>query len=244
MDIIPVVDILNSEVVHAVKGNRAEYKPLKSVLCNSTDPEIVASVLKKYGFKKLYIADLDAILGKGDNTDVFKNISEQTGLHLIVDAGVTETKRAQLLFQNKVNQVIIGTETLQNLNFVRTAVKLFGNEKILVSLDLMKNKVLCKSELSGSMGALEVAFEIQKMGVSQMIFLDLARVGSNEGIDLAFVQKFKSSINVDLLVGGGVRNIRDILLLENLHVSGVLVATALHSGRLTVEELKQAKLIT
>ena len=29
--IIPVIDILNSEVVHAVKGEREKYKPLKIV---------------------------------------------------------------------------------------------------------------------------------------------------------------------------------------------------------------------
>ncbi|MCX8150274.1 MAG: HisA/HisF-related TIM barrel protein [Candidatus Bathyarchaeota archaeon] len=243
MDIIPVIDILNNEVVHAVKGNRTAYKPLQSRLCNSTDPAAVALMFKGLGFKKLYIADLDAILGKGDNTEVFRKISSQTGLQLIVDAGVTEIKKAQVLFKNKVNQIVIGTETLKNLNFVRDAIKLFGTEKIMVSLDLMKDKVLCKSELVNSMDALEIASEIQKMGVSQIIFLDLARVGSNEGVDMARLKKIKSGVSAAIFIGGGVRNLKDILLLYSMKVSGVLVATSLHLGQLTVEELKQANLI-
>lgn len=243
MDIIPVMDILNNEVVHAVKGNRGDYKPLKSKLCSSTEPTVVAGVFKDLGFKKLYVADLDAILGKGDNTGVLKDIVEQTGLHLIVDAGITETKKAQLLFQNKVTQVIIGTETLQDLNFVREAVSFFGNERVVVSLDLMKNKVLCKAELTKPMDVFEVALSMQKMGVSQIILLDLTRVGSNEGVDTAFLKKFKNTVAVDLLVGGGVRNIKEVVLLRDMNIAGVLVATALHSGQLSVDELKQTKLL-
>jgi phosphoribosylformimino-5-aminoimidazole carboxamide ribotide isomerase len=226
-----------------VKGNRVDYKPLKSKLCSSTNPIVVAGVFKELGFKKVYVADLDAILGKGDNTEVLRDIVEQTGLHLLVDAGVTEIKKVQSLFQNNVAQVIIGTETLQNLNFVKEAVNIFGNEKIVVSLDLMKNKVLCKSESPMPMDALELALTMQQMGVSQMILLELTRVGSKEGVDTAFLRKFKDNLHVDLLAGGGVRNIKDVLLLKDMNIAGVLVATALHSGQLSVDELKQAKLI-
>ena len=43
---------------------------------------------------------------------------------------------------------------------------------------------------------------------------------------------------MDIFVGGGVRDIEDLVELKNLGVSGVLVATALHSGKISIEELK------
>ncbi len=44
---------------------------------------------------------------------------------------------------------------------------------------------------------------------------------------------------MDVFVGGGVRDIKDLVELKNLGVSGVLVATALHSGKISIEELKK-----
>ena len=81
------------------------------------------------------------------------------------------------------------------------------------------------------------------MGVSEVIVLDLARVGSSEGVNVDFLKKMLETTPMDVYVGGGVRNIKDLVELKNLGVSGVLVASALHSGKISIEELKQAGLL-
>jgi phosphoribosylformimino-5-aminoimidazole carboxamide ribotide isomerase len=48
---------------------------------------------------------------------------------------------------------------------------------------------------------------------------------------------------MNVYVGGGVRDIKDLVELKELGVSGVLVATALHSGKISIKELKQAGLL-
>jgi phosphoribosylformimino-5-aminoimidazole carboxamide ribotide isomerase len=81
------------------------------------------------------------------------------------------------------------------------------------------------------------------MGVSGVIVLDLARVGSGEGVNVDFLKKVLEDISIDVYVGGGVRDIKDLVELKNLGVSGVLVATALHSGKISMDALKQAMLL-
>ena len=71
-----------------VRGKRNEYQPLQSILCKSVEPLEVAKAFKTLGFSELYIADLDAITGGSVNFQVFKRIAEETGLKLMVDAGV------------------------------------------------------------------------------------------------------------------------------------------------------------
>ena len=39
------------------------------------------------------------------------------------------------------------------------------------------------------------------------------------------------------------RDIDDLIELKEMGVSGVLVATALHSGKISIEDLKKAKLL-
>ena len=77
------------------------------------------------------------------------------------------------------------------------------------------------------------------LGVRRVLVLDLARVGTNAGPGTdAFCKELKDSFpDVELLAGGGVRGREDLDRLRTSGVDGVLVATALHDGRLRRDEL-------
>lgn len=239
MKIIPVIDIYNGRVVHAVRGKRKEYLPIRSSLCKSIDPIEVARAFKNLGFTDLYIADLDAIIGSSMNLEVLKNIVNETGLKLMVDSGIDSIESAQKLLDAGVLKIIVGTETLQSKNFVGEVVDFFGDERIVVSLDLKEDKVLLKSGFQGFSGPLNLLREFKAMGVSQVIVLDLARVGSCEGVNVEFLKKLVVEIGINIYVGGGIRNINDLIELKDLGLSGVLIATSLHIGKIKVDALKQ-----
>jgi phosphoribosylformimino-5-aminoimidazole carboxamide ribotide isomerase len=241
--IIPVIDVLGGRVVHAVRGRRKEYQPLKSILCASTDPVDVAAALKALGFGELYVADLDAIIRGRANFSIFKNIADKTGLELMVDAGINDLKKAESVLESHVSKVIIGTETLPSASLVAEAVELCGSEKIMVSLDLMGDRVISGFELGALKDPVALLREFQEAGVSQIIVLDLARVGSGEGVNMPFLQEVVRNIKAKVFVGGGVRDVKDLVELKDLGVFGVLVATALHSGKISVEEMRHAGLI-
>lgn len=240
MKVVPVIDVLNGIVVHAVRGKRKAYQPLQSILCKSTQPLEVARIFKMLGFSELYIADLEAITKGKANFQMLKNIAEETGLNLIVDAGVADLETAQKLLDTGVSKVVVGTETLSSKSFVGEAVKRFGNDCVIVSLDLRGDKVLVKLGFSGCSRPLCLLRDFKDMGVSEVIILDLERVGSGEGVNIDFLKKIRADLPFDLIVGGGVRDIDDLVELNELGVSGVLVATALHSGKISIQELKKA----
>ncbi len=217
--------------------------PLKSVLTQSVNPVTVASALKKLGFNELYIADLDAIMRTGQNLSIIRQIAEETSAILMVDAGVTDLNQAQQVLQNNVSKLIVGTETLQTQDFLKDAIDFLGREKIVVSLDLKAGKVLSKSESLRLKDPLTVARELEAFNVAELIVLDLARVGSREGVDLMLLEEMRENLNIRLLVGGGVRDVDDLLNLEKLGIDGVLLATALHSGQISREDLTQMKMI-
>ena len=57
------------------------------------------------------------------------------------------------------------------------------------------------------------------MGVSEVIVLDLTSVGSGEGVNVDFLKKTLKE-DMEVYVGGGVRDINDLIRLKDL---GVLV---------------------
>jgi phosphoribosylformimino-5-aminoimidazole carboxamide ribotide isomerase len=238
MKIIPVVDILDSRVVHAVRGIRQEYQPIRSIITQSVEPVEVSKAFKNLGFGVLYVADLDAIIECSTNFQLLSRIFDATGLELIVDAGVTSLDRAEKLLDSGVSKLIVGTETLRNKEFVAEAIRLFGKERVVVSVDLRGDKVLVQSGFDGCTDVMCLLREFEAMGVSDVIILDLARVGTGEGVNKAFLKQVLETFNFAVYVGGGVRDIQDLVELDNLGVSGALIATALHTGRITTRQLK------
>jgi len=243
MKVIPVIDVLNGVAVHGIRGERERYQPLKSLLCESANPLDLASTFDSLGFSSLYLADLDAILGKSANFDIYRQIMTQTRLDLMVDAGIADIAKAEEVLATEVSKVVVGTETLNSLDFVSEAVSAFGEDKVVVSIDLKEGKVLSISEAIASMDAVSFAQKLRKIGINQIILLDLDRVGTEHGINLTILKNILEKTGIEVLVGGGIRSLQELEELRKLGVSGALVATILHNGKLEVNELKSASFL-
>jgi len=239
MKIIPVIDVLNGIAVHGIKGERKRYQPLKSLLCPSSEPVELASVFDSLGFTDLYLADLDAILGKSVNFNIYNQIITKTSLDLMVDAGVSDIATVEEVLETGVSKIVIGTETLYRLDFVSHAVNTFGNDRIVVSIDQKGGKILSLSDFI-SMGVLSLAQKLVDLGVRQIILLDLDRVGTEYGANQELLRNILDVTEVDLLVGGGITSLQELKELKTLDIYGALVATVLHKGKITIDELKSA----
>ncbi len=240
MKVIPVIDVLNGVAVHGIRGERERYQTLKSTLCKSADPLDIALTFELLGFSSLYLADLDAILGKSANFNIYRQIMTQTSFDLMVDAGISNITKVEKVLAADVSKVVIGSETLNSLDFVSQAVRAFGEDKVVVSIDQKEGKVLSVSEAIASMDAVSFAQKLRKIGINQILLLDLDRVGTEHGINLTLLRNILETTGVEVLVGGGIRGIQELEELRKLGVSGALVATVLHNGKLEVDELKSA----
>jgi len=237
---IPVIDILNSQAVHAVRGERTDYKPLISKMFNSFDPLVISkSLIKKYGFEEMYIADLDAIMHGNPNIQLFEKILKIPGIKLMVDVGIT--KLDDILRYSKLgfNKLIIGIETLKNLQDLKKGLKLVGTEKLIISLDMLHGKILSKSKRIQKFTPLELINKLESFGIKEIILLDLARVGQKVGGIPQSYLEIQKVFNGKVLVGGGIKNYEDLLSYEHHNFSGVLFATALYDGTIEIEKIRK-----
>jgi len=243
MRIIPVIDILNGKVVKAIGGKREEYKPLESVLTKSTEPLDFALAFESLGFKELYLADLDAILGRGPNLSLYEMIISNTDLILMIDAGINDLEKAKSIDRLSATRVIIGTETLESIDFIRKALNSLGSDKVIVSMDLKNGRVISRCNLIRSYNKYTVARLLHNFGVQTIIVLDLEKVGTETGVNISEVKKLLDIFDLNLLVGGGIRDIKNLRELRKIGVFGALIASILHNGRITKEDLKSGGFI-
>ncbi len=237
--IIPVIDILNSQAVHAIKGEREKYKPLKSVLINDSSPTRIALKLKnKYLFNEFYIADLDAILQKKPNITIISKILNIPGVEIMIDPGIKTKKNAEKYFRLNIKSLILGLETLKDLKVITECLKLFDTNKIVVSIDMYNEVIQTNIKEFRDQDIPEIVLKIEDLGVVNIILLDLFKVGQKIGGISALYLKIREKFNGEILVGGGIKDIQDIKDYRSNHFSGVLIGTALHDGSIKIEELR------
>ncbi|HUW91186.1 MAG TPA: HisA/HisF-related TIM barrel protein [Candidatus Nanopelagicaceae bacterium] len=237
--IIPVIDILNSQAVHAIKGERENYKPLKSVLINDSNPIRIALKLKnEYLFNEFYIADLDAILQRKPNITILSKILDIPGVEIIIDPGIKTNKNIETYCRLNLKSLVLGLETLRDLKVITECLKLFDTNKIVVSIDMYNEVILTNIKEIRNQNILEIVPKIEDLGVNNIILLDLFKVGQKMGGIPALYLKIREVFNGEILVGGGIKDIQDIKEYKSNNFSGVLIGTALHDGSIKIEELR------
>ncbi len=238
MRIIPVLDILNAQVVHGVKGERNKYSPIHSVLSPSSNPLDIALALKRhFPITELYIADLDAIMHQHSSFSYLDNIIQQSALFIMIDAGIDTSISIQGLLKKGVTKVIVGTETLHSLNNLKKILQAIPPENLIVSLDLKYGKILTKAKDLSTVSPLEAVLCFERLGVLELIVLELTKVGSESGVRTNLLQNIIQNTSIPIITGGGARNIQDLRELKDAGIAGVLIATALHSGTITASDL-------
>ncbi|MCB1484070.1 MAG: nickel transporter [Hyphomicrobiaceae bacterium] len=231
MEVVPVIDVARGEVVRGVKGDRASYKRIVTPLTKSAEPaEVAGALMGLYPFRKIYVADLDGIEGRGRNVHLVPSLSAALGQSEIwIDAGVTSPKAARAVLAAPVTTLIVGSESVEQAGeFSDIAAE--SPQRTILSLDFRGD------EFMGPRRLLEDA----SVWPDRVIVMTLARVGSEEGPDLARVGEIIARAGRrKVYAAGGVRDAADLVAVKAVGAAGVLVASALHSGRITPAQLKK-----
>lgn len=223
MEIIPVLDLKDGVVVHARMGRRDQYRPIETPLASSSRPADVArGLLSIHPFKTLYIADLDAIEGKGTNDGALAQIkNEFPSLTFWVDNGIADFGRAQQWLGSSLGHLVLGSETQTDGQLVRQC---RDNDQVILSLDYRGDAFVGPAAIVDAVEAWP----------KKIIVMTLARVGSAEGPDLRRLTEVRSKVSErQVYAAGGLRDAADLAALAEAGIAGALVATSLHNGTLT-----------
>ncbi len=242
--VIPVLDILNSESVHAIRGERNSYKPLTSKLFKTSKPlEILKILASNYKFKDFYIADLDAIIKGKPSFPILNKILKISDINVMIDLGIVDINDILRFSKFNFNKLIIGLETVKNLEVIKEALKIIGKNKLVLSIDMYKEKVISNAEKVKDKNPIEIVKIMEEIGVKELILLDLFRVGQKIGGIPPQYLEIQKSFQGNILVGGGIKDYDDILKYKNLNFAGVLIATALYDGTINIEKVRNLSIV-
>lgn len=231
MDIIPVLDVARGQVVHAVEGKRSAYRPIETPLAKSTEPADLARGLRAlFPFRKIYIADLDGIEGRGRNTRLVPALSQVLPhTEIWIDAGTGSRGAARAVLAAPIATLVVGSESLENVRVWHDIVADAPSRTVL-SLDFRGNEF---------MGP-EALLDDPSLWPQRVIVMTLDCVGSGGGPDVARLQDIASRAGSRrVYAAGGIRDRGDLDRIRAVGAAGVLIASALHAQKITVGDLKE-----
>lgn len=237
MRVIPVIDLKDGLVVRGIAGRREEYRPIVSQLVNEPTPQAVATAfVNQFGLGEAYVADLDAIGGMPPNVAAYQAIAS-AGLKLWIDAGIG-TKQAARRLEGETT-IIMGLESLESPAELEGVIRQRGADRVIFSLDLKSGRPLTKIE-SWQRQPLEIVDAAVGLGVRRLIVLDLADVGVGRGTGtLELIRQLRAAHpGLELIGGGGVRGLADLQQMAAAGCDAALVASALHDGQITADEVR------
>ena len=228
MQAIPVIDLMHGQVVHARMGDRSSYRLLESPLSPTSDAlDVVRGLLGVFPFPTLYVADLDAIQGSGDNCPTLRRIrAEFPSLRMWVDNGVVNASALHAFIGADLGTPVIGSESQRDSKLITQH---RDSMRIVLSLDFRG---------AAFQGPQEILAE-PALWPHRIIVMTLARVGSGAGPDLGRFAAIRSIAGErEIYAAGGVRDAADLLALKAAGAAGALISTALHERRIVAADLQ------
>ena len=227
MELIPVLDLQGGVVVRARLGRRQDYRPIETPLSPTSEPiDVMRGLLTIHPFAAAYVADLDAIAGHGDHNAALAALRRDCAISLWVDNGTADPGAARRFLGTGMGRLVIGSETQRDLGLVR---EFADDARVALSLDFRGDRFLGPPALLAD----------PAQWPSRVIVMSLARIGGGAGPDLDRLKAIRTAAGPGRWVyaAGGVRDAHDLTMLAQAGINGALVASCLHDGRLTKQDL-------
>lgn len=232
MEIFPAIDLHQGQVVRLFQGDYGQ----KTVYAD--DAQAVAESFKRQGARNLHLVDLNgADNGATVNLPLIEGLVKAGGLFIETGGGIRTQKRLDELLTLGVGRVILGTIALENRAFLADMVKLYG-DKIAVGVDAKDGKVAVRGwrEVSDQ-SAFEFCRQCADMGVSTIIYTDIATDGTLRGTNLAVFERLSQIKGLQIIASGGISFESEIVKLTDLGLHGAIVGKAIYTGKLDLQRL-------
>ncbi len=228
MRIIPAVDIKEGRCIRLQQGRPGT----ESVY--SEDPVSVARRWESEGAEWLHVVDLDgAFSGLPKNRDLVADLIKASRIPVQVSGGIRTIEDIKFYIKSGAHSTIIGTKVVEDPNFVKEACAALPG-RISIGLDARDGMLQVQGwTASTPWSAVEVAKIYGAMALHSIIFTDVRRDGMLQGPNLAAIRKLAESTPVPIVASGGISSLEDLralLKLEGIGVTGVIIGKALYTG--------------
>ena len=235
--IIPCLDVKDGRVVKGI--NFID-------LVDAGDPVKQASYYSKNGADEICFLDISASL---ENRNTMINIVEKTAeevfIPLTVGGGISSIDNIRSLLKAGADKVSINTAAIKNENIVKESADHFGNQCIVVAVDVKKigHDWIVFSHggtINTNISALEWLEKLQDLGAGEILLTSMDKDGTKTGFDIELLKIVTNILRIPVIASGGVGTKEHFF--EGVFYGGasaLLAASVFHFNQFSIKEVKQ-----
>lgn len=233
MLLIPAVDLKGGRVVRLYEGD-----PERETQYG--DPVAAALRWQGEGARLLHLVDLDRALGQGDNLEALRRIAQAVRIPFEVGGGVRSLQALREILDLGAFRVVVGTVAVKDHALLEAMLDVATPRRIVVALDAKGLEAMVSGwQEASALSALDLLKAWEAMGVRTVIYTDVRRDGTLQGLDLEVVARVREAWPHELIAGGGIAGPEDLFGLKELGVEGALLGKALYEGRVRLSGYKE-----
>ena len=236
--ILPAIDLKDGRCVRLRQG-RAD-----DATVYSDDPVAMARHWEELGAEYLHVVDLDgAFEGRPVHYEIIGQIARAIAIPVQTGGGLRTDQDVALLLGEGVDRVILGTRACAEPETLRALIE-EHDLHLAVGIDARDGMVQVKGWTeTTSVSAIELAGQLDAMGLKTLIYTDTSRDGMLEGVNTAAMGAMAADVSCQVIASGGVTSAEDVAALRALgypNLSAAIVGKALYEGAVTLEALQAA----
>lgn len=236
--VIPCLDVDNGRVVKGVN-----FVDLR----DAGDPVELARAYGQAGADELIFLDITASSAGRDTTyDMVKRAAEEIFIPLTVGGGVRTVEDVNQLLRCGADKVGINTAALANPDLLNEASRRFGNQCIVLSVDVRRSETAASGfeatthggRQSSGKDAVAWIVEAVERGAGEILLNSMDADGTQQGFDLELITAVRKVCDVPLIASGGAGKISDFAPAVQAGADAVLAASVFHFGQMTISDVK------
>ncbi len=234
MLIIPAIDIMNGQCVRLSEGRYADSQVY------SSRPEEVARDFAAAGALCIHIVDLDAARGDGRNRKVLGKIRRAVACKLEIGGGIREETDVEELLALGIERLVLGTVLARQPERTAQWVEKYG-PVFVGGIDAREGMVRVSGwEESSGIQDLALAGQGAILGLSAIIYTNIARDGTLAGPDIRRTNRIAAVSGLPVILSGGIGSAEDVARVardKHENVRGLIVGKAIYEGKVTLQAL-------
>jgi phosphoribosylformimino-5-aminoimidazole carboxamide ribotide isomerase len=230
--IYPAIDLRGGKVVRLKEGDPAR------LTAYSDDPAQTARRWLEAGTQWLHVVNLDGAFGENDqaNRSALGSILE-TGAQVQFGGGIRSLEAVECVLELGVRRAILGTIAIEQPEVVAQALKRFGAERVAVGIDARDGLVRVRGwQENSGIAALDLARQMQALGLRTVIFTDVSRDGLGSGLNIPSTRALADASGLDVIASGGVHTLADVIAARKVNLAGAIIGRALYEGTIDLKE--------
>ena len=193
----------------------------------------------------LFMDPVASLYGRNNLSKIVERTAENVFVPITVGGGIRSVSDVRELMNHGADKIAINTAAVENPYLISEIASIFGQQCVVLSVEALRNPDGGWSVFTSN-GRERSKYELLewlnlavKLGVGEVLLTSIDFEGTNKGFDLDLLAAADSSVDVPIIISGGMGQVKDVISATSNGADAIAIADLLHYKKVNISEMKE-----